>query len=257
MTYSSDIVGALVILVTALLAERATEKWKKWAWALFVVLVMAQAGIQIYQKRAEHLKVDADKREKQSELRESKTTAITMLSTLQNTQNVLSLVMSEVQSVKTDLKTFGQSQTDHQSVSTIENLRRRAEVAEQATRQLSAFLTEQSKAANWPFGAAGSNYPGLHEFFMRNFREANDLNGLDRFYLYQLMKTGGEIGRTGEDALPEIFKKEFGLSGSSGWSVYSKLENLGFIEEVTSRGAVTGFRLKEPYYSRFKRVMIP
>lgn len=51
-----DVIGALLIIVTAILADKASEKWKKWCWTLFVVLVLAQAGLQIHGKREDEKK---------------------------------------------------------------------------------------------------------------------------------------------------------------------------------------------------------
>ncbi|SPF47417.1 exported hypothetical protein [Candidatus Sulfotelmatobacter kueseliae] len=45
------ILGAIVIVVTALLAEEAPPKWRRWLWGLFVLLVIAQAVIQISGRR--------------------------------------------------------------------------------------------------------------------------------------------------------------------------------------------------------------
>ncbi len=64
-----DIVGALLIIVTAILADKVSQRWKKWCWALFVVLVLAQAGLQIKSKRAGEAKA----REQESEIRSQHT----------------------------------------------------------------------------------------------------------------------------------------------------------------------------------------
>jgi len=53
------VVGALLIILTALLAEEASAKWKKWLWGLFIALVLAQAGIQIRARIIESRKADA------------------------------------------------------------------------------------------------------------------------------------------------------------------------------------------------------
>ena len=45
------VLGAIVILVTALLAEEAPPKWRKWLWGMFVLLVIVQAVIQIHGRR--------------------------------------------------------------------------------------------------------------------------------------------------------------------------------------------------------------
>jgi len=45
------VLGAIVILVTALLAEEAPPRWRKWLWGMFVLLVIAQAAIQINGRR--------------------------------------------------------------------------------------------------------------------------------------------------------------------------------------------------------------
>lgn len=245
------IIGAILTIVVAALAERYEGRKKNALWACFVVLVVSLATVQIIRKRIEES-------ERKTERTENKDDRDKFTSILDSGQKALAIIALEFKDTNAELKRIKGEPTDSAATqNAIANLSSRAQSAEQAARTLAALYEEQSKAENWPFGASGHDYPGLHEFFMRQFREANDLNGLDRFYLYQLMKNGGEIGRTEEDALPDVFKKEFGLSGSSGWSVYTKLENLGFIEEVTSRGAVTGFKLKEPYYSRFKQVKVP
>jgi len=44
------VAGAIVIIVTAYLADKASERWRKWVWVLFVVLVLGQAGLQIHSR---------------------------------------------------------------------------------------------------------------------------------------------------------------------------------------------------------------
>lgn len=55
------IVGSIVIIVTALLADKASEKWRKGLWVLFVVLVIGQAYVQIKARLAD--RKDAEKNE--------------------------------------------------------------------------------------------------------------------------------------------------------------------------------------------------
>src|SRR5260370_1590300 len=46
-----DIVGAVVIILAAFLTDKASEKWKKLCWWLFIVLVAVQTGLTIEAKR--------------------------------------------------------------------------------------------------------------------------------------------------------------------------------------------------------------
>jgi hypothetical protein len=49
---------AVVIVVTAALAEKASEKWKKPLWIVFVILVFSVAGLQIHSERVEARKAE-------------------------------------------------------------------------------------------------------------------------------------------------------------------------------------------------------
>ena len=54
------ILGAIVILITALLAEEAPPKWRKWLWSLFVLLVIAQTAIQVSGRREQDRILQSD-----------------------------------------------------------------------------------------------------------------------------------------------------------------------------------------------------
>jgi hypothetical protein len=47
------ILGAIVILLTALLAEKAPPKWRKLLWGLFVLVVIAQTVVTIAERRTQ------------------------------------------------------------------------------------------------------------------------------------------------------------------------------------------------------------
>jgi hypothetical protein len=51
-----DIIGALLIIMSAILADKASDKWKKWAWGLFVLLVLAQTGLQVKARKEDAAK---------------------------------------------------------------------------------------------------------------------------------------------------------------------------------------------------------
>src|SRR5215471_14615220 len=56
-----DLIGAVAILLVALLAEESAKKWKKAMWCLFVVVVVAQTGLQIYSRKADDKKHERDR----------------------------------------------------------------------------------------------------------------------------------------------------------------------------------------------------
>lgn len=51
--YADPILGAVLMLLTALLAEKASPKWKRYLWGLFVLIVIAQAVLQVYTRKRE------------------------------------------------------------------------------------------------------------------------------------------------------------------------------------------------------------
>jgi hypothetical protein len=59
------IMGAVVILITAVLAEEAPPKWRRVLWGLFVVAVVAQAVIQIKSHRQQDAIVAATQQAQQ------------------------------------------------------------------------------------------------------------------------------------------------------------------------------------------------
>jgi hypothetical protein len=76
MAITVNVVGAVVIIMTAVLADKVSEKWKKWCWALFVCLVLAQAGLQIKSQKEYDAKADrqdTDIQNLSAELRKSET----------------------------------------------------------------------------------------------------------------------------------------------------------------------------------------
>jgi hypothetical protein len=48
-----EVLAAVVILLAAFLTEKASEKWKTPAWIILVVLVFAQAALQVYTRNEE------------------------------------------------------------------------------------------------------------------------------------------------------------------------------------------------------------
>jgi len=50
------IVFAALLIVTAILADQVSTKWRNLCWAIFVLLVIVQAGLQIRSKRADETK---------------------------------------------------------------------------------------------------------------------------------------------------------------------------------------------------------
>jgi hypothetical protein len=51
--YVDPILGAVLMLLTALLAEKASPKWKRYLWGLFILIVIAQAALQVYTRKME------------------------------------------------------------------------------------------------------------------------------------------------------------------------------------------------------------
>lgn len=76
MAITISIFGAVVVIVAAILADKASERWKGWCWALFVCLVLAQAGLQIKLQKTDDAKAerrDTDILNLSLELRKSET----------------------------------------------------------------------------------------------------------------------------------------------------------------------------------------
>lgn len=115
---------------------------------------------------------------------------------------------------------------------------------------------QEGKMRNWPYGSAGADTDpsgDLHLFFSMGFPEANSqhgTDGLDRFFLYYMLRHGGEYKPQNFNELNDQYYATFpGLSGNPVAESLLKLLNLGLIERVDSLFHV---KLKEPYYSRYK-----
>jgi hypothetical protein len=116
---------------------------------------------------------------------------------------------------------------------------------------------QQNKIANWPYGAAGADYPvSLAKFFTFDFTEATSQHGLDgqdRFFLYYMLKHDRELRNLQE--LNDWYYKEFpGMSGNPVLQSMDKLKNLQLIESLETPFHV---KLKEPWYSRYRDKQIP
>jgi len=51
--FLDPILGATLIILTALLAEKASRKWKRFLWGFFVLIVIGQALLQVYTRKRE------------------------------------------------------------------------------------------------------------------------------------------------------------------------------------------------------------
>jgi len=236
--------------------------------ALFVCL--AALGIilvAVVEKKSEAIhKDEVDYQRKQYEYQRDQNTLMTQK--LDTGQAAATLLAQQFGDFRKDLKSMVGRRTSANprgptiNASDILKLEQRAEQAENNAKLLSTFYGQELKIKLWPFGAAGANHPGLHKWFLTNFPEADDLNGQDRFFLYYMIKHGGELGVDGLKELQDLYNKEFpGIISVLAVESKSRLEKFGFIEDWTHipppRRMDLTERLKEPYFSRFKNVQVP
>ena len=113
---------------------------------------------------------------------------------------------------------------------------------------------QEIKEQKWPFAG---DHPKVANFFTAHFSEASSLNGVDRFFLYQLMKRGGET--PDKQFLLDVLNLDHqvfpSFHGALDLESLHRLEESGFVEKGFPMTKV--IKLAEPYRSRFKDMDIP
>jgi hypothetical protein len=112
----------------------------------------------------------------------------------------------------------------------------------------------------WPFGSGDAHSVALTKFFSTSFPEmlGPELDGVDRFYLYYLMKHGGLMMANPEEAakLRDLYVREFKVSPEVATDLlvrsFRKLQRLNFLQHYDSTQEPT---LEEPAYSRLRKLL--
>ncbi len=247
MAYSTEIIGGLLIIVIAILAE-TTSGWKKAGiWVFFVVLVLALTTAQVVQKRNTNIQRAHD----QEQYNKDRTQ---LVSFLQSGSQTISLLVQESKDTKSELARLRAGQASSPAtLNAIINLEQRAQTAEEAAHRLETFYAQQLKINTWPAGATNASSAELVTFFATKFPETKDLNGLDRFFLYWVIKHNGSLGLESYRMLSKQYLQEFQIPVNVNES-WRRLQRLGFLE---SGPMVQEPKLKEPYYSRLRGVQVP
>lgn len=249
----SDFVGAAIIILTALLAEETKRMWlKRILWSAFVLAVIAQVALQRSERKAQVS-------EARSAAQDAKKDKDSVMDLLKSSQNLLVGLQSETRDIRVKLGGGPLGKSNDAA------LLARATSAEQAANNLEQLYSWEIKKSEWPYGAWGVDYPGLHGFFLSNFnsKQLNELTGTDRFILYYLLKHNCQLnspvkftlpnGRPsfGWEELQTLYEKEFGPDNGNITSSIVKLEGLGYLEVLPSNGTE---RLKQPFCSLAKNL---
>jgi hypothetical protein len=126
-------------------------------------------------------------------------------------------------------------------------------------KQLAATVNAMARPSlrGWPADLTDAHSAALLNFFSTNFPEMLELNELDRFFLYYLMKHGGSMSSSLEEwaKLRKLYAQEFKMSDDAANAIagkeFNKLRGLNFIQI----GGVQVPTLSEPYYSRLQRLL--
>jgi hypothetical protein len=103
MDYVPDLVGAALIIMTAIVAVETNRIWlKRLMWAAFVLLVVAQTGFQIRARRIEQARAGEDRVQYRID-RDG------MMGLLQGGQKVMNLIVGELQDIRRDIRTRASS----------------------------------------------------------------------------------------------------------------------------------------------------
>jgi len=186
--------------------------------------------------------------------RENKESIQKLTPLLESGQRTISLLVQESKDTKSELARLraGQASTPA-TLNAIINLGQRTQAAEDTARDLERLYTRQLKINTWPAGSTDANSGDLVRFFTTQFPETMDLNGVDRFFLYCVMKHKGSLDRQSYNILSKQYLQEFqtAVNPTESWR---RLQRLGFLE---SGPPVQEPRLKEPYYSRLRGIQVP
>src|SRR5260370_17392061 len=132
------IIGAILTIVVAALAERYEGRKKNALWACFVVLVVSLATVQIIRKRIEES-------ERKTERTENKDDRDKFTSILDSGQKALAIIALEFKDTNAELKRIKGEPTDSAATqNAIANLSSRAQSPEQPPTTLPAFNENQS-----------------------------------------------------------------------------------------------------------------
>ncbi len=125
-----------------------------------------------------------------------------------------------------------------------------------AYERMTAVQTQNANMDAWPAGPLGEQDQAIANFFEQHLPETFRLNGRQKFFLYLLAKSGGEIHRDKLVEFTSRFAVKFpGMAGSPALLAESELETLGFVSRETP-GSIR-IRLTEPFYSRLRALQIP
>lgn len=246
MRFAFVVAGAIVLVLSVLLGVNPPREWSGILWILFYGCVLVNVGLG--------LKVEHDNKKREEELNKS----------LADERAARTALSQATTSLESNLRNFGAQVTvlQHQieeialnpTARQLQELQNKYQEVLRSYDAVTNLYSQESKRAGWPYGAHGADYPGLHSWFLEHLPEAGDLTGEDRFFLFLLIKHGGEVSHDALRELHEAYTNEFpGIVGPPALSAGLKLARFGFLEGSWPNK----IKLAEPYRSRLRNVELP